>query len=296
MKFIVYTVFFFFFQATVFSQTGLLLGRLAPEITLKDQSGQTIKLSDNFGSLTIVHFWASWSKACKPMNQFLSQNYSRYNREGLKIFSVSVDKKARPWFDAIDKQKLNWPLHVSDFKGLVYSNPAKDYKIYEVPSIFLVDENGVVIMENPSQDDLYWRLRSLETDLKMIPNRSSNFIFLTKRVEYRIYDSEDTLVMGGRGTSVSISTLDAGEYRVEAAGEIFSFTKVIDDLIYDFQIDYQKKKVMFAVPCVYEIRSGNGNLLVRGKGEFVDYSQMEVRNKEEYYLILPNSAHILKLY
>ena len=92
---------------SVFSQTSLKIGDYAPEITLKEKHGDIIKLSESTGSLTIVHFWASWSKPCKPMNQYLSQAYSKYKKEGLEIFSVSIDKKPRTWFEAIENQKLD---------------------------------------------------------------------------------------------------------------------------------------------------------------------------------------------
>jgi peroxiredoxin len=280
----------------LFTQTSLKVGDIAPEITLKDKSGDVIKLSEHTGSLTIVHFWASWSKACKPMNQFLSQNYSKYNKEGLEIFSISIDKKGRTWLEEIHKQKLNWPHHVSDFKGMVYSKPAKDYKIYEVPSIFLLDENGVIIMINPSQDELSKRLKLLESELKVLPKASSNYIFLTKRADYLIYDANDTLVMGGKGKSVFIMSLDTGYYRMEIQGKSINFKKINQDKLYDFQINYKTKQVTFLSVCTYEIRSKNGNLLLSGKGDYIDYSVLNINNKDDFYLILPNSAHSVKLY
>lgn len=281
---------------SVFSQTSLKIGDKAPEITLKGKDGDVIKLSESTGSLTIVHFWASWSKPCKPMNQYLSQAYSKYKKEGLEIFSVSIDKKPRTWFEAIENQKLNWPNHVSDFKGMVYSKPAKDYKIYEVPSIFVLDEKGMIQMINPTQDELIKKLKTLDNELKILPQQTSNFVYFTKRTDYLIYDSTDTLVLGGKGNSAYINKLDTGTYRLETTEKSFYFKKILQDTAYDFQINYQSKQITFITACSYEIRSKNGNLLLKGEGDYIDYSILHLKNKDDFFLILPNSAHELKLY
>jgi len=284
-----------FSSLLVYSQANLQVGDKAPEINLKDKDGKYIKLSDTHGSLTIVHFWASWSKACKPMNQFLAQSYSKYEKEGLEIFSVSLDKKARTWLEQIQSQKLDWPYHVSDFKGMVYSKPAKDYKIFEVPYIFLLDENGIIIMINPTTEELAKRLKLLDMGLKILPKKSSNFIFFTKRADYSIYDSQDTLVMGGKGKAIYIASLDTGTYRIETNKLTFSFKKVNQDKIYDFQINYKTKRITFSAECKSELRSKDGNLLLESEESYLDYSTLNITNKDDFYLILPNSAHLLKL-
>ena len=296
MKIVIYLVLLFITNQVAFCQRTLVIDDYAPDIILNDTEGKVIKLSENLGSLTIVHFWASWSMACQPMNQFLAQGYAKYNKEGLEIFSVSIDKDASTWLEEIDKQELNWPYHVSDFKGMVYSKPAKDYKIYQVPSIFLIDENGFIIMINPSQEELSKRLKSFATGLKVLPDKSSNLIYLTKRSDYLIYDSHDTLVMGGKGKAVTISSLDPDKYRLEADGETFFFIKVKQEEVYDFQINYKTKEIIFFTSCPYEIRSKNGNVLIKGEGDFVDYSVLHLSNKDDFYLIVPNSAHSVKLY
>ena len=287
---------FLYLSTFLSAQATLKVGTVAPDIALKGRDGQVVRLSENRGSLTIVHFWASWSEACKPMNQFLTQSYSKYRKEGLEIFSISIDKKARSWLEGVDEQKLNWPNHVSDFKGMVYSKPAKDYKIYEVPSVFLLDESGVIIMVNPTQEELAKRLKLLDTELKLLPKKSSNLVFFTKRVDYSIYDSTDTLVLGGKGQMIRVNSLDTGYYRVEADDKRFSFLKVNQDKIYDFQINYKTKQVTFSTACNYELRSKNGNLLFSSQGEYFDYSVLKLNHKDDYYLVLPNSAHAVKLY
>jgi peroxiredoxin len=279
-----------------FAQTSLKIGDQAPEIYLKDKTGKFIKLSENMSSLTIVHFWASWSNACKPMNQLLSESYTKYRRDGLEIFSVSIDKKGRNWLAEIENQKLTWPHHVSDFKGMVYSKPAKDYKIYEVPSIFVLNEKGIIVLINPTEDELSRHIKLFESGLKVLPKNSSNFIFLTKRVNYLIYNSEDTLVMGGKGKSVNISSLDTGKYHVNTGGQSFDFNKVIQEEVFDFQINYKTKQIRLSAPCSYEIRNENGNLLITGNSDYIDYSTLEITNKHDFYLVLPNSGHSIKLH
>ena len=135
----------FCFSVQVYSQhKSLELGEKVPNITIKNHLGGYNNLYENLGQTTIVHFWGSWSKACIPMNKYLGDIYQKHKLEGLVIFSVSIDKKTRHWLEEIENQGLGWPLHGSDFKGMVHSKPAKDYEIFEVPSTFVLDEELLI--------------------------------------------------------------------------------------------------------------------------------------------------------
>ena len=84
-------------------------------------------------------------------NPGLVEFYKKYSakkfknaKKGFSIVSVSLDKDKQPWIDAIKKDNLIWPYHISDLGGW-QSKPAADYGVMFVPQCFLIDDNGVII-------------------------------------------------------------------------------------------------------------------------------------------------------
>ena len=118
------------------------------------------------GKATIIDFWAAWCGPCRRENPNVVKIYEQYHDKGLEIIGVSLDgapnqkdpKKA--WLDAIEKDGLVWPYHVSDLKYF-QSAAAITYKINAIPFALLLDPEGRVIGKN-------LRGRALEAKLASI--------------------------------------------------------------------------------------------------------------------------------
>jgi hypothetical protein len=74
--------------------------------------------------------------------------------------SVSLDNDKSKWLDAIQKDNLSWPNHVSDLGGW-NSKIARLYQVSSVPFTVLIDREGRVIKTN-------LRGPALEEELKRI--------------------------------------------------------------------------------------------------------------------------------
>jgi thiol-disulfide isomerase/thioredoxin len=119
-----------------------------PEITLKDTTGKTVKLSSLKGKVVLIDFWASWCGPCRRANKHLKELYSKYKDKGLEILSISVDESQRNWKKAIKEDKTSW-LHVLDDK-----NYANTWGIQYIPTTFLIDKQGNFASVNPDISDL----------------------------------------------------------------------------------------------------------------------------------------------
>lgn len=129
---------------------GLGLGNKAPEIALKNLNDSVIALSSVKGKLVLIDFWASWCGPCRMENPTVVKTYNAYkdkkfkNGDGFTIYSVSLDVDKTRWKQAIEKDGLAWPYHVSDLK-MWASEVVSKYNLQGIPTNILINDKGVIV-------------------------------------------------------------------------------------------------------------------------------------------------------
>ena len=124
---------------------NLAPGKAAPDFEeLRTDRKTTMKLSDLRGQVVLLDFWASWCGPCRRENPTVVKLYEQYKDEGFTVMSVSLDKDKIKWLQAIEKDKLSWPNHVSDLNGWASSAP-KEYGVSGIPFTVLIDRDGTII-------------------------------------------------------------------------------------------------------------------------------------------------------
>ena len=140
----------------------LKVGDQAPDFSVKDQSGNEIKLSDYAGKRVVIYFYPKDNTpGCTAQACNIRDNYSDLEKEGIVILGVSADSEASHQkfidkFDLpfalladIDKKMLNdygvWGE--KKFMGRVYDGIHR--------TTFIMDESHAIvgIIEKPKTKD-----------------------------------------------------------------------------------------------------------------------------------------------
>ncbi|MHA4844888.1 redoxin family protein [Flavitalea antarctica] len=135
------------------------VGSQAPDFQLPDPGGKTVKLSEHFGKVLLVDFWAAWCGPCRRENPNIVRIHNKYKEKGFDVFGVSLDSKKEAWVKAIEKDNLRW-TQVSDLR-FWDSEPAKLYGIRGIPGNVLLDKSGKIVARNIHGEELEKKLDEL---------------------------------------------------------------------------------------------------------------------------------------
>lgn len=87
----------------------------APDFSLKDTNGQTVKLSDYKGKVVLLNFWATWCGPCKIEIPWFMEFEQHYKDQGFAVLGVSMDEEGweviRPY---IERVKVNYRILLGD--------------------------------------------------------------------------------------------------------------------------------------------------------------------------------------
>ena len=125
------------------------------DIALPDHTGKEQKLSSFRGNVIILDFSSTAMQQYSAYNFELRDLYNKYNKQGLIIYSVGVERNQTTWKEAVEN--LPWTTVMAD------SNTAQtvlsQYNVQSLPTLFLLDRKGNV-------QGRYIDFKSLETDIK----------------------------------------------------------------------------------------------------------------------------------
>lgn len=110
----------------------------APDFTLQDADGNSLKLSDLRGKVVVVNFWATWCGPCALEIPWFIEFEQQYKSKGLEIVGISMDedgwKAIKPYVAA---KKMNYRILLgNDSVGQLYGG------VDSLPTTFIIDRQG----------------------------------------------------------------------------------------------------------------------------------------------------------
>lgn len=114
--------------------------QLAPDFSLKDADGRTVKLSDYRGKVVLLNFWATWCGPCRIEIPWFTDFESTYKDRGFAVIGVSMDEEGwevvKPY---VQRTKLNYRVVIGN------DEIATNYGgVDSLPTSFVIDQAGKI--------------------------------------------------------------------------------------------------------------------------------------------------------
>lgn len=138
-------------------QPRFINGERAPAFSAELMNGEAFRLDDLRGQYVLIDFWGSWCPPCRQANPQLVELYRQYGGRGFEIVSVAVERQAEPWRRAIERDGLYWKYHILDRTTSMKffdSEIASLYGVKQLPTSYLLNEDGVIIGVDPSPGEV----------------------------------------------------------------------------------------------------------------------------------------------
>jgi peroxiredoxin len=111
----------------------------APELALKDVTGQPGALEDYQGQIILVNNWATWCPPCKDEMPALEEFYVRHKDQGFVLVAVEAGEPADEVAQFVKDYGLTFPVWLDP-----QNKSIRIFKNYNLPNSYVIDREGVV--------------------------------------------------------------------------------------------------------------------------------------------------------
>jgi cytochrome c biogenesis protein CcmG/thiol:disulfide interchange protein DsbE len=130
----------------------------APDFTLQDLSGRSVRLSDLRGKVVLVEFWATWCPPCRASVPVIEHLHKTFAEKGLVVLGISIDEQ----WDSVRTFAREKGISYAVLRG--NEEVSEQYMVRLVPTMFLVGKDGMIAKQyvgGEEEDTLATDVRSL---------------------------------------------------------------------------------------------------------------------------------------
>ena len=143
----------------------LPVGAVAPDMI--DATGKPFLLEKYRGRCVVLDFWATWCKDCRKDLPEMMKLHQKYDMEGVEFIGVSFDTDPEVLQHFIDSLSIPWG-QISELKKMKATQVAKDYHINWIPTMYLLDTDGRVLLATVEIKKLKAKLLELQKTKKLV--------------------------------------------------------------------------------------------------------------------------------
>lgn len=136
-------------------------GTIAPDFMIyTDSRPEGFALSSLRGQYVLIEFWASWCPDCQKETENMKQMYATYAPQGVVFVGVSFDTDRDQWQQYISENGLSW-IQFCELKPWKESSISTAYNVRWIPTLYLIDKDGRVVLGTVSVAEMNSRLAAL---------------------------------------------------------------------------------------------------------------------------------------
>ena len=113
-------------------------------LLLLNSKGIRRRIINDSSKLNLLIFWASWCGPCRLEIPQLKNVFNKYSGRGLSMVSISTDRDADKWKQAMNEQDMPWPQFILD--STQYERGEALYNFTAIPVTILTDNKGYEIL------------------------------------------------------------------------------------------------------------------------------------------------------
>ena len=143
----------------------LPVGTKAPDLV--DPTHKVHPIDDFHGRCVVLDFFASWCGDCRKDMPEMKRLYTQYDIQGVNFIGISFDTDADKLQEYMDKEQMPWRV-LSELEKMKDSKMAKDYHIQWIPTMYLLDTEGHVVLATVEIEKLKAKLEELKKANKLV--------------------------------------------------------------------------------------------------------------------------------
>ena len=135
-------------------------GEAIPEFSIPSAADSTlVSNADVAGQYLVLDFWATWCPDCRADVPAVKELYAKYG-DKVRFVGISFDTDKEALDKYLAENEIPW-LQLSDFAGKKESSIGENFHVKWIPSMYLIDPEGKVVLGTVMVDKLAAALEKL---------------------------------------------------------------------------------------------------------------------------------------